>query len=134
MPDRLSRAPYDGFRISGPPDQLDALMQRISAALPADWTRRGDLEARLARPNETWFCFACDAAADRIHAFVSLHASGADSIVLANITPLVAISDGRLTQLEYDRILDEFLECLVSPHANELGVTIDRDFGPLRVQ
>ena len=120
---------FKDLDITGPDDQLRALVDTVSANLPARWRRAPEAEARMEgvhlAGNHTWFAFTRDARDGDPQIGLSLaHDHG--RLHVPNIVPLDA---EELSISQYNRVIDQFAEMLRThlPSESKLEVRTTSD-------
>lgn len=113
---------FKDLDITGPDEQLLALIEAVSESLPADWRR--DLEAEAAGA-DAWFEFARDAKEGDPRTGLFL-ARERGRLHVSNIIPL---DDGQLSMRQYNRVLDEFAALLRThlPPGSQLNMNVTSD-------
>ena len=115
--------------ITGPAEQLLALIEAVSTSLPVDWRRDFEAEARMegldAAGTDAWFTFARDAKEGDPRTSLFL-ARERDRLHVSNIAPL---DSGQLSMGQYNRVLDEFADMLRThlPSSSQLTMDVTSD-------
>ncbi len=103
---------FKDLNITGPVEQLDALVDAVSTNLPADWHRDPEAEGLLAEVaregKDASVAFSRDAKDDDPKTGLFL-ARECGRLHVSNIVPLAA---GELSIAQHNRILDEFADML----------------------
>ena len=103
---------FKNLVITGPDEELLALVHAVSANLPADWRRDSDAEARMDTPYlkgiDQGFAFQRDAAGGDPPARLFMHRQSG-RLYVSNIVPRDV---GGLSMGQYNAILDEFADML----------------------
>ena len=115
--------------VSGPEDQLLALIDSVSTRLPTGWRRDTEAEARFSAAaggrKDLGFAFSRDA--KRGDPKAGLFITGEERKL--NVTNIVPLATGELSLVQYNRILDEFAEMLrahLTSH-NQLKMRVTSD-------
>lgn len=113
---------FKNLDITGPDEQLLALIDAVSTSLPAGWRR--DFEAEAAGA-DAWFAFARDAEEGDPRTGLSL-ARECGRLHVSNIFPLEV---GQLSMGQYNLVLDEFAALLRThlPLGSQLNMNVTSD-------
>ena len=119
---------FKNLDITGPDEQLLALIDAVSTSLPAGWRRDFEAEARMEHDPagiDAWFAFARDAKEGDPKTGLFL-AQEPGRLHVPNILPLDA---GQLSMGQYNRVLDEFADMLRThvPPGSQLNVHVTSD-------
>ena len=120
---------FKDLDITGPDEQLLALIEAVSASLPAGWRRDFEAEARMEKLHPTGtdagFAFARDAEEGDPNTGLFL-ARERGGLHVSNIVPLDA---GQLSMGQYNRVLDEFADMLRThlPPGSQLDLNVTSD-------
>lgn len=119
---------FKDLDITGPSEQLLALIEAVSESLPTGWHRDFEAEARMEKPDLTgidaWFVFARDAKKGDPKSGLFL-ARERGRLHVPNIVP----SAGQLSMGQYNRVLDEFADVLRTqlPSGSQLNMHVTSD-------
>ena len=118
---------FKNLDITGPDEQLLALIDAVSTSLPAGWRRDFEAEAGIERDPagiDAGFAFARDAKEGDPKTGLFL-ARDRGRLHVPNIVPL----DGQLSIGQYNRVLDEFADILRThlPSGSQLNMHITSD-------
>ena len=108
--------------IRGPHIDIRSLLQRLETSLKNGWRRDRVLEERLrgtSLARRDIFCFSCEEASDRPAVALWFKARSAEEWHVSSVIPL---NRPKLSDDEYNRILDEFETTFLSPLAQESAV------------
>ena len=114
---------FKDLDITGPVEQLDALVDAVSTNLPADWHRDPGVEAFLAKGDREWkdasFAFSRDAKGSDPKTVLFL-VRERRRLYVSNIVP----HDGELSMAQYNRVLDEFADMLRTHVSSDSQLTM----------
>lgn len=120
---------FKDLDINGPDEQLLALVQAVSANLPAGWRRDPEAESRMdsldPAGRDAWFAFTRDAKEGYPRVGLSLaHERGR-----LHVPNIVSLDAGDLSIDQYNRVLNEFEDMLrvCLPPNSELDVRVTSD-------
>ncbi|MCY4587442.1 MAG: hypothetical protein OXB98_15500 [Bryobacterales bacterium] len=116
---------FKDLYITGPVEQLDALVAAVSTNLPDDWHRDPEAEALMAEVDregkDASFAFSRDAKdGDPKTGLFLIRECG--RLYVPNIVPH---DDGELSMAQYNRILDEFADVLRAYVPSDSQLTMD---------
>ena len=117
--------------IRGEPTEVAKLVERIEAAPENGWKRDRSIEERLWRPanaKPSTYCFTTPVGPDQPPAHLLLWKMR-DRLEVSNILPVERV---RLTEEQYNRILDQFNEGFLKPVVH--GLDVEARIDPFRVK
>jgi hypothetical protein len=113
-----------GLFLFGTSERLRGLIREMESGLRSGWRREHQKEQNANRTSGSeMFCFACEGTAGRPPAEIWLSLSAEEPAILRLATALSLYSD-RLTQCEFELVMNEFVTTMVMPAAGDPGIEI----------
>lgn len=116
---------FKDLTIDGVSAELDAFIDAATAELPSEWSRDEERENQLKKtaPSSDEYQFALSrVASGEIPAASLFMIRSGTSLKVTNIVPKEV---GSLSRVQYNTILDEFVEHVARPVADRLNLTIE---------